>query len=114
MLANSQSVKPDELWVKEQETDDSGRINRPKERWQDKDKDKGYGNNKKGYKTLSDTPTLFDEIEDSDDNQKAIAMRQLKYNLAHAMKGEEDTNLSRMKRWEEAQGMKLNELTEEE
>lgn len=41
-------------------------------------------------------------------------MRQLKYNLAPAKKGKEDTNLNRMERWEKAQGMKLHDLTEEE
>ena len=37
-------------------------------------------------------------------------MRQLTYNLAPKKKGEKDSNLSRMRRWEEAQGMKLKEL----
>ncbi len=41
-------------------------------------------------------------------------MRKLSYKLAPAKPGEEDDNLSRMIRWEEAQGMKLNELTERE
>ena len=41
-------------------------------------------------------------------------MRELTYNLAPRKEGEEDDNLSRMNRWEEAQGMKLSELTDEE
>ena len=41
-------------------------------------------------------------------------MRQLTYNLAPKKKGEKDSNLSRMRRWEEAQGMNLKELTDEE
>jgi len=41
-------------------------------------------------------------------------MRKLTYELAPAEPGAPDTNLNRMKRWEEAQGMKLSELTDEE
>lgn len=41
-------------------------------------------------------------------------MRELTYNLAPRKEGEQDTNASRMNRWEEAQGMKLSDLTDEE
>ena len=41
-------------------------------------------------------------------------MRKLTYDLAPARQGEKDNNLSRMERWERAQGMKLRDLTEEE
>ncbi len=51
---------------------------------------------------------------DTNNNQNEIAMRELTYNLAPLKEGEQDTNASRMNRWEEAQGMKLSELTDEE
>ena len=41
-------------------------------------------------------------------------MKKLTYKLAPLKKGETDNNASRMRRWEEAQGMKLKELTDEE
>lgn len=44
-----------------------------------------------------------------------MSKRELTYNLAPALTGEErDTNLDRMNRWERANGMKMEELTEEE
>lgn len=50
----------------------------------------------------------------TNNNQNEIAMRELTYNLAPRKEGEEDDNLSRMNRWEETQGMKLSDLTDEE
>lgn len=44
-----------------------------------------------------------------------MSKKKLTYNLAPALPGEErDTNLDRMNRWERANGMKMEELTEEE
>lgn len=41
--------------------------------------------------------------------------RKLSYKLAPALESEQrDTNLDRMNRWERANGMKMEELTEEE
>ena len=41
--------------------------------------------------------------------------RKLSYDLAPALESEKrDTNLDRMNRWERANGMKMEELTEEE
>ena len=44
-----------------------------------------------------------------------MSKRKLSYKLASALENEKgDTNLDRMNRWERANGMKMEELTEEE
>ena len=44
-----------------------------------------------------------------------MSKRKLSYDLAPALESEKgDTNLDRMNRWERANGMKMEELTEEE
>ena len=47
--------------------------------------------------------------------QPTMSKRKLSYDLAPALESEKgDTNLDRMNRWERANGMKMEELTEEE
>ncbi|MBD5583613.1 MAG: hypothetical protein HDQ88_00815 [Clostridia bacterium] len=47
--------------------------------------------------------------------QTMMSKRKLTYNLAPALESEKgDTNLDRMNRWERANGMKMEELTEVE